>query len=79
MSHTRTRRSNRQRVRPLLTLYAVPVMLRCHVCSGDTSLTCYGCGKPVCLRHHATRAIAHAVVLCPDCAGAGLPVLTCAC
>jgi hypothetical protein len=79
MSHTLKRRSNRQRVRPLATLYAVPVVLRCSVCAERTTLTCYGCGKPVCGRHHATRSIARAVVLCRDCASAGLPVLTCAC
>lgn len=79
MSDTCTRRSNRKRVRPLLTLYAVPVVLRCSVCAERTTLTCYGCGTSVCARHHATRSIARAVVLCMDCASAGLPVLTCAC
>lgn len=78
MSHTRKRRSNEKRI-PLITLYAAPISLRCTTCSDPTLLTCYGCGKPVCMRHNATRTIPHAVILCADCECAGMPILLCAC
>lgn len=78
MSHTRKRRTNQKRTPPI-TLYAVPVSQRCLACSTYTSLTCYGCGKPVCIRHNATRTIPHVVLLCADCEFAGLPILTWAC
>jgi len=78
MSHTRKRRTNQKRT-PLLTLYAVPVARRCLACPTYTSLTCYGCGRPVCTRHNATRAIPRAVLLCADCEHAGMPILLCAC
>ena len=79
MSHTRTRRTNQKR-----TLASHPVCRSCRRVDVSpvlrtTSLTCYGCGRPVCTRHNATRAIPHAVLLCADCESAGMPILLCAC
>lgn len=78
MSHTRKRRTNQKRT-PHITLHAIPVSCRCIVCSTYTLLTCYGCGRPVCIRHNTTRTIPHAVLLCADCESAGMPILLCAC
>ena len=77
MGHTRKRRSNEKRIR-LMPLSARLMLARCKTCPVKTTLTCYGCGLPVCSWHNMTRSIAHAITLCPDCSLADMPVLTCA-